>query len=220
MLPNLYGDIVSDVAAEISGSVGLAGSANVGERVAMFEAIHGSAPDIAGKGLANPSGLLHGAIMMLEHIGQPDVAERLHNAWLRTLEDGVLTADVAAGRDSVTVVGCNDFARAVADRLGQKPQHLQPAHAAAVASSFALKPVVKAEKALVGVDVFLDWDEADRDPDVLGERLEKLAGPDMRLVMVTNRGVKVYPEGFPESFCTDHWRCRFVAALVLGRRVL
>ena len=212
VLPNLYGDIVSDVAAEISGSVGLAGSANVGERVAMFEAIHGSAPDIAGKGLANPSGLLHGAIMMLEHIGQPDVAERLHNAWLRTLEDGVLTADVAAGRDSVTVVGCNDFARAVADRLGQKPQHLQPAHAAAVASSFALKPVVKAEKALVGVDVFLDWDEADRDPDVLGERLEKLAGPDMRLVMVTNRGVKVYPEGFPETFCTDHWRCRFVAA--------
>lgn len=212
VLPNLYGDIVSDVAAEISGSVGLAGSANVGEKVAMFEAVHGSAPDIAGQDVANPSGLLHGAIMMLEHIGQPDVAETLHNAWLRTLEEGLLTADVARGRDSVEVLGCKDFARAVADRLGQKPQELRPAHAAAVASSYALKPVKKATKELHGVDVFLDWDDAGRDPEVLGARLEALAGPDMRLVMITNRGVKVYPEGFPETFCTDHWRCRFVAS--------
>jgi isocitrate dehydrogenase len=212
VLPNLYGDIVSDVAAEISGSVGLAGSANVGEKVAMFEAVHGSAPDIAGQDVANPSGLLHGAIMMLEHIGQPDVAETLHNAWLRTLEEGVLTADVARGRDSVEVVGCRDFARAVADRLGKKPQELRPARAAEVSSSYALKPVKKATKALHGVDVFLDWDESDRDPDVLGARLEALTGPDMKLVMITNRGVKVYPEGFPETFCTDHWRCRFVAS--------
>ena len=92
--PNLYGDIISDVAAEISGSVGLGGSANIGEHVAMFEAIHGSAPDIAGRGLANPSGLLLAAVMMLVHIRQSEVAERVHNAWLRTLEDGVRTADL------------------------------------------------------------------------------------------------------------------------------
>lgn len=212
VLPNLYGDIVSDVAAEISGSVGLAGSSNIGEHVAMFEAVHGSAPDIAGQDLANPSGLLHGAIMMLEHIGQPVVAERLHNAWLRTIEDGVLTADVARARDSVTAVGCRAFARAVADRLGQEPEKLRPARAAEVRSSFGLKPVQKARKELQGVDVFLDWDEPGRDPDALGARLEKVAGPDMRLAIITNRGVKVYPDGFPETFCTDHWRCRFMAA--------
>ncbi len=96
VLPNLYGDILSDVAAQIAGSVGLAGSANIGEHVAMFEAIHGSAPRRAGQDLANPSGLLLGAVMMLVHIGQPEVAERVHNAWLRTIEDGIHTYDIYA----------------------------------------------------------------------------------------------------------------------------
>ncbi|MDX1314552.1 MAG: NADP-dependent isocitrate dehydrogenase, partial [Eudoraea sp.] len=87
VMPNLYGDIMSDVAAQITGSVGLAGSANIGEECAMFEAIHGSAPRRAGQNMANPSGLLHGAIMMLNHLGQNEVAEKIHNAWLRTIED-------------------------------------------------------------------------------------------------------------------------------------
>src|SRR5947199_1048482 len=94
VMPNLYGDILSDVAAQIAGSVGLAGSANIGENVAMFEAIHGSAPRRAGQNLANPSGLLLGAIMMLVHIGQTATAERVHNAWLSTIEDGVHTYDI------------------------------------------------------------------------------------------------------------------------------
>src|SRR6266851_5406555 len=93
VMPNLYGDILSDVAAQIAGSVGLAGSANIGENISMFEAIHGSAPRRAGQNLANPSGLLLGAVMMLVHIGQPDIAAKVHNAWLRTLEDGVHTYD-------------------------------------------------------------------------------------------------------------------------------
>jgi len=94
VMPNLYGDILSDVAAQITGSVGLAGSANIGEECSMFEAIHGSAPDIAGKNIANPSGLLQGAIMMLNHIGQADVAEKIQNAWLKTIEDGTHTPDI------------------------------------------------------------------------------------------------------------------------------
>src|SRR5712664_3239491 len=94
VMPNLYGDVLSDVAAQIAGSVGLAGSANIGEHVSMFEAIHGSAPRRAGQNLANPSGLLLGAIMMLVHIGETTVAERVHNAWLRTIEDGVHTYDI------------------------------------------------------------------------------------------------------------------------------
>ncbi|HVO41288.1 MAG TPA: NADP-dependent isocitrate dehydrogenase, partial [Aggregatilineales bacterium] len=91
VMENLYGDILSDVAAQIAGSVGLAGSANIGTEAAMFEAIHGSAPRRAGQNLANPSGLLLGGVMMLVHIGQPDAAERVHNAWLRTIEEGIHT---------------------------------------------------------------------------------------------------------------------------------
>ena len=91
---NLYGDILSDIAAQVAGSIGLAGSANVGNDAAMFEAVHGSAPDIAGRDIANPSGLLNAAIQMLVHVGLPEDAERIKNAWLVTLEDGIHTPDM------------------------------------------------------------------------------------------------------------------------------
>src|SRR5205807_5844501 len=122
VMPNLYGDILSDVAAQIAGSVGLAGSANIGEHGAMFEAIHGSAPRRAGQNLANPSGLLLGAVMMLVHINQQDVAERVHNAWLRTIEDGIHTYDIFDERVSEQKVGTREFARAVVERVGRKPE--------------------------------------------------------------------------------------------------
>src|SRR5256884_257049 len=125
VMPNLYGDVLSDVAAQIAGSVGLAGSANIGENVAMFEAIHGSAPRRAGQNLANPSGLLLGAVMMLVHINQQDVAERVHNAWLRTIEDGIHTYDIFDESVSKQKVGTREFARAVVERVGQKPQTLK-----------------------------------------------------------------------------------------------
>ena len=88
VLQNLYGDILSDVAAEIAGSVGLCGSSNIGECCAMFEAIHGSASDIAGRDIANPSGLLHGAIMMLVHICELEAATNIHNAWFEDFRRG------------------------------------------------------------------------------------------------------------------------------------
>src|SRR6186713_2054119 len=122
VMPNLYGDVLSDVAAQIAGSVGLAGSANIGEHVAMFEAIHGSAPRRAGQNLANPSGLLHGAILMLVHIGQAEVAERVHNAWLKTIEDGVHTYDIFTEGVSKEKVGTREFGQAVSERIGQMPQ--------------------------------------------------------------------------------------------------
>src|ERR687891_872584 len=125
VMPNLYGDVLSDVAAQIAGSVGLAGSANIGEHVSMFEAIHGSAPRRAHHNPPNPSGLLLGAVMMLVHIDQPDVAERVHNAWLRTIEDGVHTYDVYDDRVSRQKVGTKEFAQAVVDRLGKKPEKLK-----------------------------------------------------------------------------------------------
>ena len=102
--PNLYGDILSDIAAQIAGSIGLSGSANIGTDVAMFEAVHGSAPDIAGRDVANPSGLLMAAVQMLVHIGESEVAERIKNAWLVTLESGIHTPDVHRAGDRKSVV--------------------------------------------------------------------------------------------------------------------
>src|SRR6187399_1970007 len=117
VMPNLYGDVLSDVAAQIAGSVGLAGSSNIGENVAMFEAIHGSAPRRAGQNMANPSGLFLGSIMMLVHLGQTDIAERVHNAWLKTLEDGVHTYDIFKEGVSTEKVGTKEFAQAVVARI-------------------------------------------------------------------------------------------------------
>jgi len=117
---NLYGDVLSDVAAQIAGSVGLAGSANIGEECAMFEAIHGSAPRRAGQNVANPSGLLQGAIMMLNHIGQNHLAEKIQNAWLKTIEDGIHTYDIYQEGISKKKVGTREFAQAVIENLGKK----------------------------------------------------------------------------------------------------
>jgi isocitrate dehydrogenase len=213
VMPNLYGDILSDVAAQIAGSVGLAGSANIGTGAAMFEAIHGSAPRRAGQNLANPSGLLLGAVMMLVHIEQEDIAERVHNAWLRTLEDGIHTYDIYDERVSKQKVGTKEFAQAVVDRLGQKPQKLKPVtYRSAPKQAAAAAPSGRGEpkKDMVGVDVFIQWRPGR--PAELGYQLEKIAGPDFRLTMVSNRGVKVYPGGFEETFLSDNWRCRFHAS--------
>ena len=205
---NLYGDILSDITAQISGSVGLGGSSNIGDECAMFEAIHGSAPTIAGQGIANPSGLLRAAVMMLTHIGQPEVAETIKNAWLRTLEQGIHTVDIYKEGLSKKKVGTQAFAQAVIANLGQKPTNFE---AVEYAKGVALKlpPYQRkaaAEKTLLGVDVFVDW--KGKNPDELGTLLQKLNG-EMQLIMITNRGVKVWPEGFEETFCTDHWRCRY-----------
>ena len=118
VMPNLYGDVLSDVAAQITGSVGLAGSANIGESCAMFEAIHGSAPRRAGQNLANPSGLLRGAIMMLNHLGQNDIAEKVENAWLKTMEDGTHTYDIFDEKTSKEKVGTTEFAAAAIANIG------------------------------------------------------------------------------------------------------
>jgi len=214
VMPNLYGDILSDVAAQITGSVGLGGSANIGQDYAMFEAIHGSAPRRAGQNLANPSGLLLGAIQMLVYINQSEVAETVHNAWLKTLEDGIHTYDLYKEDVSREKVGTKEFAKAIIDRVGQKPSNLKAVTYSksgnkGIQGSFTkTKP---AKKELVGVDIFLHWNGADRDPNQLGALLEKFKAGPFEIQLITNRGVKVYPDGLPETFCTDHWRCRFTS---------
>ncbi|HVA36647.1 MAG TPA: NADP-dependent isocitrate dehydrogenase [Candidatus Dormibacteraeota bacterium] len=212
VMPNLYGDVLSDVAAQIAGSVGLAGSANIGENVAMFEAIHGSAPRRAGQNLANPSGLLFGALLMLVHIGQADVAQKVHNAWLKTIEDGVHTYDIYKDGVSKQKVGTKEFAQAVIARLGQMPQTLKRVtyNTEPQAAARKPRPAKPAEKKeTVGVDVFLDWNAGG--PNDLGEKMKGLGGEDFHLYMITNRGTKVWPNGFPDTFCSDHWTCRYLA---------
>ncbi|RCR71446.1 NADP-dependent isocitrate dehydrogenase [Larkinella punicea] len=212
VMPNLYGDVLSDVAAQIAGSVGLAGSANLGEECAMFEAIHGSAPRRAGQNLANPSGLLQGAVMMLIHIGQTDVAEKVQNAWLKTIEDGIHTYDLYKEGISTQKVGTKEFAQAVIANLGQKPSTLKAVNLANGTPlnlpKYQRKP--PARKELVGVDVFVHWNGTN--PDELARLLKPLESEKTTLSMITNRGIKVWPDGFSETFCTDHWRCRFKPA--------
>jgi isocitrate dehydrogenase len=205
---NLYGDIISDITAQISGSVGLAGTANVGSTCSMFEAIHGSAPDIAGQDIANPSGLLRAAVLMLNQIGQQDVAEKVQNAWSCTIEEGIHTKDIYKEGVSTSCVGTKAFSEAVIERLGKIPQSILAAH---FEKGMELKmPVYKrntpAKKELDGIDVFIDW--KGESPDELGGILQKIDS-DLKIKMITNRGVKVWPNGFEETFCTDHWRCRF-----------
>jgi isocitrate dehydrogenase len=210
VMPNLYGDVLSDVAAQIAGSVGLAGSANIGENVSMFEAIHGSAPRRAGQNLANPSGLLLGAVMMLVHVGLTEHAARVHNAWLRAIEDGIHTYDIYDDKVSKQKVGTKEFGDAVIERLGQVPQILKARkYSKGEESHSSVASDRKApQKELVGVDVFLDWTSGSAND--LGDTLSRVNGEGVKLTMISNRGVKVWPAGHTETFCSDHWRCRFL----------
>ncbi len=211
VMPNLYGDILSDVTAQISGSVGLVGTSNIGEMGAMFEAIHGSAPKRAGQNVANPTGLMLASVLMLVHIHQPEIASRIHNAILKTIEDGVHTQDIFTSI-SREKVGTRAYAEAIVKRLGKVPEQLR-------AVEYGVKQdedewshhgtsVVTTKRELVGVDVFLYAHDA---VDTLRQKLEAVNSPPLKLTMITNRGVKVWPGGIPETFCVDHWRCRFKA---------
>lgn len=211
VMPNLYGDILSDIAAQIAGSVGLAGSANIGIHGAMFEAIHGSAPRRAGQNLANPSGLLLAAVMLLVHVGEPEVAAKIHNAWLRTLEEGIHTYDIFEEGHSKQKVGTKEFGAAVIARLGQKPQTLKPVHYQTPKQiSHDEKSMAKEQsKTLVGVDVFIqDTGSADHVYAQISKALDK----ELHLTMINNRGVRVWPEQMPETHLSDTWRCRFVSS--------
>ncbi len=209
VMPNLYGDILSDVAAQISGSVGLAGSANIGDRGAMFEAIHGSAPRRAGQNVANPSGIMLASVLMLVYLGETEVAERIHNAWLKALETGFHTYDIFKEGVSKEKVGTKEFANAVAKLLGQKPSSL-PAVSYQGSKKFATMPPPSAHPAvkreLMGVDVYVCAKET-------AEGFTRFATSKnwapLSLQMITNRGARVWPHGHPETFCVDQWRMRF-----------
>ena len=211
VMPNLYGDILSDVAAQIAGSVGLAGSANVGTSASMFEAIHGSAPRRAGQNLANPSGLLLGGVMMLVHIGQWEAAERVHNAWLRTIEEGIHTYDIFEEGISKQKVGTKEFSQAVVARMGKKPEKLTPvSYAGAQAKRKDWVPTPRnVDIQMIGVDLYIGSKGVT--PQALGDNVKEISHEGLTLKMIDNRGVIVYPGGMSETFLTDSYRCRFEA---------
>lgn len=193
---NLYGDIISDVAAEISGSVGLAGSANIGKEFAMFEAIHGSAPDIAGKNIANPTGLIQAAVMLLVHIGQYDIANKVRNALFKTIEDGLHTADIFNEKTSKQKLGTKEFTEAVIENLGNNPSQLPAADFKAVDSNdivqnraeSAFKPVTKN---LIGFDLFIDWQN---EFDDLISVINKLESEKLEIKTITAKGLVMWPQ--------------------------
>ena len=209
---NLYGDIISDIASEVSGSVGMGPSSNIGLGCAMFEAVHGSAPDIAGQDIANPSGLLLAGVMMLNHIGQSDIAEKIQNAWLKTIEDGVHTGDIKNTDPGAKLVGTMGFADEVIARLGEVPTKLNAVSFEGGVDGVPIPDVTPKRdrvKKLVGVDLFVQSDDT---PSKIANTLLKQTDDICGLSMISNRGVKVWPNGFPETFCTDHWRCRYLAS--------
>lgn len=209
VMPNLYGDILSDVAAQICGSVGLAGSANIGSHGAMFEAIHGSAPRRAGQNLANPSGLMQAAVMMLVHLDQTAAAEKMHNAWLTTIEQGIHTYDIFREGVSKQKVGTKEFAQAVIKNIGKKPHQLKPAAYQHIPPK---KPPVHKKSALgkrqlVGTDIYIYSHDNAR---AFEEKLHKCETGMLKLTLITNRGVRTWPEGIPETTCIEQWRCRYL----------
>jgi isocitrate dehydrogenase len=216
---NLYGDIISDIAAQVTGSVGLAGSANIGNQMAMFEAVHGSAPDIAGKDMANPSGLLHSAIQMLIHINQPSIAETIENAWLKTIEDGIHTRDLYSPTYTQQTVGTKAFANAVIARLGQQPTQLKPvryqAGAYAKITCYGDRPRKIAKKELVGVDIFID-NPNDIPADQIAKHFEHLALP-LQLIVITSLGLKIWPNSMIQAPYLRHCCCRFQSSTQINQ---
>ena len=205
---NMNGDIISDLAAGLVGGLGIAPSANLGDHAAMFEAVHGSAPDIAGKGLANPTALLSAAIMMLRHIGAFAVAETIEQALFITLAEGKnLTGDLSPRGHGV---GTAAFTEQVIANLG-RVSNLPSRHYKTLELKTWPELTAHTEpntRELVGIDVFL---ETGLGAEQLGRALTAVAEDSpFRLNGISNRGVQVYPPSGGQTFLVDHFACRFM----------
>jgi isocitrate dehydrogenase len=207
---NMNGDILSDLTSALVGGLGFAPSANIGDEVAIFEAVHGSAPKYAGKNVINPTAMILSGVMLLRHLGQFEAAELLENAVLCTIEDGkYLTRDVAGDRPSASTT---DYTEAVLRSFGRKPssasvREYRPLRLQRTVGA-AQEPAPTIDRKVVGVDVFV---EERTTPQELGTALEgAVAGLPLRLKMISNRGTKLYPASGAITDTVDHWRCRFM----------
>ncbi len=205
---NMNGDILSDLTSGITGGLGFAPSANIGSDVAMFEAVHGSAPDIAGKNLANPTALVLSAVMMLRHIGEGRAASEIEQAILVTLEQGVRTGDMLGDRPPAST---SQFTDAIISNLGKRSTLAAPREFKRIkvpASSRAVAHVDVASRSVVGVDVFVESLEHPRE---LGSALQQIAeGTDLALKVISNRGTAVWPTTDQRTSLVDAYQCRFI----------
>ncbi len=222
---NLYGDIISDIAAEISGSVGLAGSANIGDDYAMFEAIHGSAPDIANQDIANPTGLIQASVMMLVHLNESFFANKIRNALYKTIEDGIHTADIFNAKNSVKKVGTKEFTQAVIKNLNNSPSQLPVANFANKTieesqnnqQKSTIKIQEKDKKSLIGIDLFIDWN---KNFDDLLNLLKSLESEKFELKMISAKGLLLFPlidKNMMPNYDGDLTTLRFVGKGICGK---
>lgn len=213
VLTNLQGDIMSDLCAGLVGGLGFAPSANVGDHISIFEAVHGTAPDIAGKGVANPTSLLLSGLMMLRHLGLVHQAATIENALRYTLEQGVHTGDF--GDRTIPSIGTEEFASAIIANLGQKPQYSKPREAVEGVQLFTKPEAPVAQKMMVsklnctrvikGVDVFLESELSGAD---LAGEIKALLKDGQELITISNRGTMVWPSGSVFTECVNHYCAR------------
>lgn len=203
---NLNGDILSDLASGLVGGLGFAPSANIGDGVAIFEAVHGSAPKYAGKNVINPTAMILSAVMMLRHLALFETAARIEEALRLTLAQGHATRDVA-GDDGMTTSQFTD--EIVANLPAAAEATGRPYQPVTVPASPRIpEPTVPKTRQIVGADVFVEWAG---DAETIGRAMERAAeGTPYRLKMISNRGTKVYPDTGAMTAWVDHWRCRFV----------
>ena len=213
VLTNLQGDIVSDLCAGLVGGLGFAPSANIGDHICIFEAVHGTAPDIAGKNIANPTALLLSGISMLQHVGLTENAGIIENALLYTLENGVHTGDF--GDKKIPSVNTPQFAEAIISNFGKQPK----ANAKEVIPNkpgtptpfkLAQNPMMisheTVEEKIVGVDMFI---ESDEQPQAIAKKCERHAGVKFKLVNISNRGTQVWPTGSVYTNLVNQYNARF-----------
>jgi len=214
---NMNGDILSDLTSGLTGGLGFAPSANIGNDVSIFEAVHGSAPDIAGKNKANPTALILSSAMMLRHIDEGKAANDVEQAVLVTLESGMRTSDMIGVQNPASTT---EFTKAVISNLGKRSKVSPPRDYKKVElppAQLGVNVVTAKNRRLIGLDVYL---ESDLEPAKLAAGLELLAKPTpLKLQMITNRGAMVFPASGRHVSLVDHFRCRFVprdSAAVLG----
>jgi isocitrate dehydrogenase len=206
---NMNGDIISDLTSALTGGLGFAPSANIGNEVAIFEAVHGSAPKYAGRNVINPTAVILSGVMMLRHLGQFEAAARIEHALLVTLEEGkVQTGDIAGYDKGASTTAFTDMVIANLGRVSERWQvrDYRPIRLPQITGADAV--VRPSTRRTLGVDIFV---ESTLGPEELGPSIEQAAeGTPVKLKMISNRGTKVYPPTGAITDCVDHFRCRFI----------
>jgi isocitrate dehydrogenase len=213
VLTNLQGDIVSDLCAGLVGGLGFAPSANIGDHISIFEAVHGTAPDIAGKNIANPTALLLSGLAMLRHLGLMHSAALIENALLYTLEQGIHTGDF--GDKSKASVNTTQFAESIINNFEKKPAHnpkplLENQEITPTIFKLEQNPMLEnaesSNQIIVGVDMFI---ESSEQANAIADKCINRITDVFKLVTISNRGTQIWPKGSMFTNLVNTYACRF-----------